>query len=110
MILDISIKDVRLHPDRFYRRNLPDLDKLAESMAGLNGQLQPIWIDEQNYLIFGLRRLEAAKRLKWPTIRAIRVNVSDPLAAIRDENECRADLTPSERVELGKMIEAAETV
>jgi ParB-like chromosome segregation protein Spo0J len=108
--IDIPVKDVLLHPDRFYRKTVPDLDKLADSMAGPNGQLQPIWVDDQNYLIFGFRRWEAAKHLGWSTIRAIKVSLSDPLAAIRDENECRADLTPSERVELGKMIEAAEAV
>jgi ParB-like chromosome segregation protein Spo0J len=108
--IDIPVKDVLLHPDRFYRRTVPDLNKLADSMAGPNGQLQPIWVDDQNYLIFGFRRWEAAKLLGWPTISAIRVNPSDPLAAIRDENECRTNLTPIERVELGKMIEAAEAV
>jgi ParB family chromosome partitioning protein len=108
LITEIPIKDIHLYPDRFYRKTLGDLDKLAESMSAPNGQLQSIWIDENNNLIFGFRRLQAAKRLGWPTIRAIRVDLADPLAAIRDENECRADLTPSERVELGKMIEAAE--
>src|SRR5262249_8927773 len=98
--IDIPVMDVLLHPDRFYRKEVVDLDKLAESMAGPNGQLQPIWVDDQNYLIFGFRRLEAAKSLGWPTIRAIKVNLSDPLAAIRDENECRTNLTTSERVEL----------
>jgi ParB/RepB/Spo0J family partition protein len=110
MIIDLPVEDIQLDPDHFYRKTVTNIDELAESMAGPNGQLQPICVDEQNRLIFGFRRLEAAKRLKWPSIRAIRVDLSDPLAAIRDENECRTDLTVSERVELGQIIQAAEAV
>src|SRR5262249_35375348 len=109
-IIEIPLKDIHLHPDRFYRRRIPKIQELAQSMGGPNGQLQPIWVDQDNYLIFGFRRLEAAKHLRWPTIKAIRLDLADPLAPIRGENEQRQDLTVEEKVELGKLIEAAEAV
>jgi ParB family chromosome partitioning protein len=107
-IIDILVSDVRLRPDRFYRKSPAEIDKLADSMVGPNGQLQPICVDEQDYLVFGLRRLEAAKRLGWKTIRTWRVDLADPLSAVCDENECRAALVVSDRVALGQLVEAAE--
>ena len=66
------------------------------------GQLQPIIVrprgDTGFWLVAGRHRLEAAKRLKWPMIRALVLENADEaeLAEI-DENLIRADLSPAER-------------
>jgi hypothetical protein len=56
------------------------------------------------------RRLEACKRLGWTKITAHEVetlsDARDRLIAERDENTCREDMKPSEKVTLGKALEA----
>jgi ParB family chromosome partitioning protein len=52
-----------------HRKELGDLDALAASMRGL-GLLQPIGITRDNALVFGERRLQAARLLNWETIPA----------------------------------------
>jgi Predicted transcriptional regulators len=91
-----------------------DLDALAASMKKL-GLLHPIGISlidgqqsPENYrgkcnLVFGARRLEAARMLGWSSITA-RVIRADMLLAERDENEVRKDFTPSERVAIADEI------
>src|SRR5262249_52278289 len=63
-------------------------------------------------LIVGQRRLEAAKRLGLTEIPVRVVARFDDarlaLLAERDENLCRLDMAPSERVSLGKALEAME--
>jgi ParB family chromosome partitioning protein len=107
-IIDLPIADVLLHSACFYRRKVPNIDRLATSMAGPNGQLQPVIVDGDNHLIIGLRRFTAAKKLGWKTIKAVRIDLENPLDAIRDENDEREPLSIEERVELGKLIEATE--
>lgn len=92
----------------FYRDNLQDIERLAESMAGPNGQLQAIVVDRNMNLVFGARRIAAAKSLGWSQIRARVIDLADPLAAIQDENGCRVDFLPSEKVRLASMIEDDE--
>ncbi|MEO5347926.1 MAG: hypothetical protein H7834_16350 [Magnetococcus sp. YQC-9] len=58
-------------------------------------------------LVFGERRLEACFSLEWETIPARIVEVP-ALLAEHDENEIRKDFTPSERVAIGKAIEATQ--
>jgi N6-adenosine-specific RNA methylase IME4/ParB-like chromosome segregation protein Spo0J len=87
-----------------HRMLRPDnVDAIAESMKA-QGQLQPIVVRERPggrgyWLIAGRHRLEAAKKLKWETIRC---EVLDGLSADQaelaeiDENLIRAELTPAE--------------
>jgi ParB family chromosome partitioning protein len=57
--------------------------------------------------VFGERRLLAVRDvLKQATIAARIVRVSSILAGEYAENEIRKDFTPSERVEIGKALEA----
>lgn len=66
-----------------YRRDLGDLTELMRSMAH-NGQLHPICVLDTHELLFGERRLEAARRLGWKQIQAIRVaTAAEACEAIR---------------------------
>lgn len=104
----IAVERIGMHPDLFYRSEIHNRDGLRESMAGPNGQLQAIIVDEQLRLVFGLRRLHFAKELGWETIRARVIDLDDPLKAIEDENACRAAFTLTEKTKLYRMIEARE--
>ncbi|MCL5746597.1 MAG: ParB/RepB/Spo0J family partition protein [Acidobacteria bacterium] len=89
-----------------HRRDMGDLEVLATSIA-TEGLLQPIGVTEENTLVFGERRLLAVRDiLREPTIVARVVHVSSILAGEYAENEIRKEFTPSERVEIGKALEA----
>ncbi len=89
-----------------HRTQLGDIDELAVSIAKV-GLLQPIGITEDNLLVFGERRLVAVRdRLKRKTIAARIVRVSSIVAGEYAENEIRKNFTPSERVAIGKAMEA----
>lgn len=86
-----------------HRVDLGDIDGLAASIATV-GMLQPIGVTRKNDLVWGQRRLVAARKLGWKTIPARVVDV-DRLLAERDENEARKSFTASERVAIAKAIE-----
>jgi ParB-like chromosome segregation protein Spo0J len=89
-----------------HRRDMGDLELLATSIA-TEGLLQPIGVTEDNVLVFGERRLLAVRDiLRRPTIPALLVNVSSIVAGEYAENEVRKDFTASERVAIGKALEA----
>lgn len=80
------------------RHNLGDLSELMKSIRQF-GLMNPILIDEENKLIAGGRRLEAARRLGWSTIEVSvipRPNAIDALEMEIDENIHRKNLTPDE--------------
>jgi ParB family chromosome partitioning protein len=104
----VPIDRIKLHPKLKYRDHPGGLESLMQSMGGPNGQLQPVLIDTSSYLIFGFRRLEAAKRLGWPELLCRIIDLDDPLTAIRDENVERLDHTVSEKTALAKLIEEYE--
>jgi ParB-like chromosome segregation protein Spo0J len=87
-----------------HRRDLGDTASLADSIRDL-GLLQPIGVDADNRLIFGHRRLEACRSLGWTSI-PVRVINAPALLAEHDENEIRKDFNHSERVAIGKEVEA----
>lgn len=89
-----------------YRKDHGDLEVLAASIAG-EGLLQPIGITEDSVLVFGERRLLAVRDvLRQETIQARVVRVRSITAGEYAENEVRKDFTPSERVAIGKTLEA----
>jgi ParB family chromosome partitioning protein len=88
-----------------FRQDFGDIDGLAESIAAL-GLLQPIVIDTENRLVCGERRLRAFKSLGRETIPARVVDIESVIAGEMAENEVRKDFTRSERVAIGKAIEA----
>lgn len=91
------------------RHDYGDLIPLMQSMQQ-QGQLHPIGIGLGNHLLFGGRRLEAAKKLGWPLISCVcpkdRV---DALAVIKaEQNVCGIAMTSIELVEFGRRLEAIE--
>ncbi len=105
----MSIVEVRcdaVHVGQRHRRDLGEIESLAESIA-TEGLLQPIGITEENVLVFGERRLRAVQDvLRRETISARVVHVRSITAGEYAENEIRKDFTPSERVAIGKALEA----
>ena len=93
---------------RRHRRDMGDLDGLAASIASL-GLLQPIAVTTDGKLVAGGRRLAAVKQLSWEEIPVHVVTGLDDavrhLRAERDENICRAPLTLSESIALGRKLE-----
>lgn len=92
--------------DRF-RKDLGDIGSLAASMADL-GLLQPIVIDQENRLIAGHRRLEAAKQLGWTEIPVNVINLADIVKGEVAENLIRKDFTASEIAAIKKALEPLE--
>ncbi len=75
--------------------------ELAESIKEI-GLLHPIAIDEDNILIAGLHRLEAANMLGWDEIpcSVVKLSEEDTELAEIDENLIRAELTELEKADL----------
>lgn len=94
-----------------HRQDLGDLESLKRSIAEID-LLHPVVITSDRKLIAGHRRLEALRQLGWRSV-PVRVmdNLTDAhalLEAERDENTCRLDMKPSEKVALGQALEALE--
>lgn len=94
-----------------HRKDLGDLDSLAESIRTL-GLLHPPVVTPDNRLVVGQRRLAACRLLGWTEIPVnVAANLTDALPfliAERDENACRLDPAPSEKVALGMALESLE--
>lgn len=84
------------------RGDFGDLEGLARSMMKL-GQLQAIGIDSDNRLIFGERRIRAAKSIGWTEIEAVVIDC-DTIQAEHDENEIRKQFTVTERLAIAQRI------
>lgn len=94
-----------------HRKDMGDIDALAESIRKI-GFLHPIIVTTKGRLVAGHRRLEAAKCLELaevPVCVASTLNdARSLLIAEREENVCRKDMTPSEKVALGQALEELE--
>jgi len=89
------------------RRQLGDLDPLMNSLR-VNGQINPILINQNYELIAGHRRLASAKLLEWHSIEATVVEKTTELELLSleiDENVYRADLTDEELHEAYRRME-----
>jgi ParB family chromosome partitioning protein len=102
-LVDIPIEQIH-YADR-YRRDAGDIDALAANIREL-GLLQPIGIDEFYNLIYGLRRLHACENLGWRRIPCVVVKLNSLILGEYAENEFRKQFTQSERIAIGKAIEA----
>lgn len=92
------------------RKHLGDIQQLADSISSI-GLLHPIVISPDNKLIAGYRRIMAYKMLSRDEIPHTIVDDLDGLLATlaeQHENTCRLDFTPSEAVEIGRLIEPLE--
>ena len=90
-----------------HRRDLGDLDSLAQSMADL-GILQPIAILTDGTLVGGARRLAAAKLNGWTHIPVHVVNIDEVINREFAENVHRKNFTPPELVAIGEAVERVE--
>lgn len=68
-LITIKVSDVKIKSNRF-REEFSNIDSLAKSIQEV-GQIVPIIIDQDNYLIAGERRIRAHQLLKKETIDAI---------------------------------------
>lgn len=109
MTREIAIAEVIT--DERARKQLGSLDALAASIETV-GLLHPIVVASDLRLIAGQRRLAACQQLGWErvrvTIAADLQSAAELLVAERDENTCRLDLTPGEKVVLGLRLEELE--
>ena len=99
--MKIKISDIKINPGR--RNAEPKaLEELSKSMAAV-GLMNPITVTQDNTLIAGLHRLEAAKRLGWTEIECNIVGMSSLQAELAeiDENIVRTNLS---RQELGEQF------
>lgn len=101
-VASIGLGGINVRPDRMRRLRPEVVADIAESFRQI-GQLQPIVVRSKPgggyWLVAGLHRFEAAKKLKWPSISAIIIDAGDDTAELAeiDENLARADLSPAER-------------
>ncbi len=95
-----SLKTSEIKVETRFRKNLGNIKELAESIRE-NGLLQPIGINKDNQLVFGLRRLRAVEKLGWPDITTIEVDCEEGEFI---ENSFRKDLEIEERVEIAEHI------
>ncbi len=93
------------------RKDMGDLDALADSIRRV-GLLHPLVITPDKKLVAGYRRMGAIVKLGWQDapVRVV-ANLDSALlvlAAERDENTCRKDVTPSAAVAIGEALEELE--
>jgi ParB/RepB/Spo0J family partition protein len=109
---NVRIADLRPHPQQSALFNDPDPDELEAFAASLKrrGQDEPIHITPDKVIIAGHRRVAAAKRLGWETIKAV---VRHDLAELGDaaieefaivSNLDRRHMTPLERARCIKRV------
>jgi len=89
-----------------HRKEMGDLETLAASISTV-GLLHPPVVTKEGVLVCGERRFRAMRDiLGWKTIPVIVLEVSSIVEGEYAENEIRKDFTPSERVAIGRAIEA----
>jgi ParB-like chromosome segregation protein Spo0J len=89
-----------------HRKDLGDLEVVAASISTV-GLLHPPVVSKDGELVCGERRFRAMRDiLGWKTIPVIVLEVPSMVEGEYAENEIRKDFTPSERVAIGKAIEA----
>jgi len=105
----MNITEIRVE-DR-HRLDLGNLEELTASIREL-GLLHPVVVTVEGRLVAGRRRLEACRKLGWTdipvTIARTFHDAASLLRAERDENTCRKEMKPSEKVALGMALEALE--
>ena len=84
MLLEVPLADIVI--GERHRRDMGDLQSLADSMREV-GLLQPIGITEDRQLVFGERRVKAARMLGWTAILARVVDISSMVAGEHAERD-----------------------
>ena len=75
----VFISSITVNRDGRQRRELTDIDSLAESIR-LNGLIHPPVITRENTLVVGERRIAACLLLGWSEIPIQYIDTLDPLA------------------------------
>jgi len=94
--MKVKISNIKINPGR--REATPQsVEELARSIAAV-GLMNPVTLDQNNTLIAGLHRLEAAKLLGWTEIECSIVGMNGLQAELAeiDENIVRTKLTKQE--------------
>ena len=94
--MKVKISNIKINPGR--RETEPKaIEELARSIAAV-GLMNPITLDQNNTLIAGLHRLEAAKLMGWTEIECNIIGMSGLQAELAeiDENIVRTKLTKQE--------------
>jgi ParB family chromosome partitioning protein len=102
--MQVPIEDIKVK--KRIRKDLGDVSSLADSLKHF-GQINPIVITNDNVLIAGERRLEAAKSLGWRTINAVVAEFPDTLSKLEyevEENIQRRDFNTEEIAEATRRI------
>lgn len=97
MIEEVPLEQLKIRENRI-RVDIGDLSNLMSSMTAV-GQLNPLTIDEDFYVLEGTRRYYSAKNLGWSKIKCeIRIGLSDyqKLIIEIDENLQRKNFNPAE--------------
>jgi len=88
-----------------HRKDLGDIEELAESIEEV-GLLQPVTVEkESNTLIDGYRRIEAFKLLGKEDIPARKISIDNIIAGEYHANVFRKDFTPLELADIGRKLE-----
>ena len=101
----VKIDDIKIK--KRVRQNLGDMDALKESLR-MYGLLNPITLNENNELIAGERRLQAAKALGWTNINAVilsNITPAEQLELELEENNQRKEFTKEELLEGYRRLE-----
>jgi len=102
----IKIIEMSKIVDKSLKRDHGDIPSLAQSIKE-NGLLQPLVMDENENLICGGRRFEAAKLLKWKKVSCHIISVqgeNDMLRKQFAENVQHKNFNPVEMVEIAKRL------
>lgn len=94
--MKVRISNIKINPGR--REATPQsVEELARSIAAV-GLMNPVTLDQNNTLIAGLHRLEAAKLLGWTEIECSIIGMNGVQAELAeiDENIVRTKLTKQE--------------
>ena len=97
MIEEVPLEQLKIRENRI-RVDIGDLSNLMSSMTAV-GQLNPLTIDEDYYILEGTRRYYSAKNLGWSKIKCeIRIGLSEyqKLIIEIDENLQRKNFNPAE--------------
>ena len=95
----IKISDIKINPGR-REAEAKAVEELAKSISAV-GLMNPVTLDQNNTLIAGLHRLEAAKLLGWTEIECTAMGMDDVQAELAeiDENIVRTRLNRQELCE-----------
>lgn len=101
-ITELPISSIRI--GKRFRRDLGDIDTLAESIRDGPGLLQPIVVTPDRLLIAGFRRLTACKQLGWTTIPVRVVDLEQVIEGEFAESACRKDFALSEVAAIARKL------